>query len=303
MTDPYGIIDLASLKKPTGAAAGSGGAAGSSAPGTHEVAVTEQGLEQLVADSQRIPTLLLVTSSRVPEGQAYLDAMRRAVDAKGGALRLATVDADTQQRVAAALRVQQLPTLMLLLMGQVQPIAEAVLPLSEIEPLLTQILDVARQQGMELPEGEGQDAAQMPAEEPLPPLVAEAYEAIEAGNFDAAVTAFEKQLDQTPADAEAKAGLSTVQLMRRTQGVDLESVRTDAANSPRDLQAQLLAADVDMLGGHVDDAFGRLLDLLRGADQETKDAVRARLLELFEIAGSGDPRVAAARKRLANLLY
>lgn len=303
MTDPYGIIDLASLKKPAGAAAGSGGAAGSSAPGTHEVAVTEQGLEQLVADSQRIPTLLLVTSSRVPEGQAYLDAMRRAVDAKGGALRLATVDADTQQRVAAALRVQQLPTLMLLLMGQVQPIAEAVLPLSEIEPLLTQILDVARQQGMELPEGEGQDAAQMPAEEPLPPLVAEAYEAIEAGNFDAAVTAFEKQLDQTPADAEAKAGLSTVQLMRRTQGVDLESVRTDAANSPRDLQAQLLAADVDMLGGHVDDAFGRLLDLLRGADQETKDAVRARLLELFEIAGSGDPRVAAARKRLANLLY
>ncbi|MCT1774576.1 co-chaperone YbbN [Brachybacterium sp. p3-SID957] len=303
MTDPYGIIDLAYLKKPTGAAAGSGGAAGSSAPGTHEVAVTEQGLEQLVADSQRIPTLLLVTSSRVPEGQAYLDAMRRAVDAKGGALRLATVDADTQQRVAAALRVQQLPTLMLLLMGQVQPIAEAVLPLSEIEPLLTQILDVARQQGMELPEAEGQDAAQTPAEEPLPPLVAEAYEAIEAGNFDAAVTAFEKQLDQTPADAEAKAGLATVQLMRRTQGVDLESVRTDAANSPRDLQAQLLAADVDMLGGHVDDAFGRLLDLLRGADQETKDAVRARLLELFEIAGSGDPRVAAARKRLANLLY
>lgn len=305
MTDPYGIIDLASLKKPAGAQDGAGGtgSAGGSAPGAHEVAVTEQGLEQLVADSQRIPTLLLVTSSRVPEGQAYLDAMRRAVDSKGGAVRLATVDADTQQRVAAALRVQQLPTLLLLLMGQVQPIAEAVLPESEMEPLLTQILDVARQQGMDLPEGEPQEGEQQPAEEPLPPLVAEAYEAIEAGNFDAAVSAFEKQLAQTPADAEAKAGLSTVQLMRRTQGVDLDTVRTNAADAPQDLQAQLLAADVDMLGGHVDDAFGRLLDLLRGADQDTKDTVRERLLELFEIAGPEDPRVGAARKRLANLLY
>ena len=82
MTDPYGIIDLASLKKPTGAAAGSGGAAGSSAPGTHEVAVTEQGLEQLIADSQQIPTLLLVTSGRVSEGPTYLAALRRGVDAK-----------------------------------------------------------------------------------------------------------------------------------------------------------------------------------------------------------------------------
>lgn len=301
MSDPYGVIDFASLKKPAGAADSS--SATGSATGTHEVAVTEQGLEQLVADSQRIPTLLLVTSSRVPDGQAYLDALRRGVDAKGGALRLAMVDADTQQRVAAALRVQQLPTLMLLLKGQVQPIAEAVLPSTEIEPLLTQIVEVARQQGMDLPEGARQDSDAADAQEHLPPLVAEAYQAIEAGNLDAAVSAFEKQLSQAPADAEAKAGLATVQLMRRTQGADLETVRTRAAQAPQDLEAQLLAADMDMLGGHVDDAFGRLLDQLRGADQDTKDTVRTRLLELFEIAGPDDPRVAAARKRLANLLY
>lgn len=309
MTDPYGIIDLASLKKPAGAqgstgAQGSGGAGTASAPGAHEVAVTEQGLEQLVADSQRIPTLLLVTSSRVPQGEEYLAGLRAAVDAKGGAVRLATVDADTQPRVAAALRVQQLPSLMLMMLGQVQPIVESVLPTSELEPLVTQVVDLARQQGMDVPAaGEGEDGAAQPAEEPLPPLIAEAYEAIESGDLDGAVAAFEKQLAQTPADAEAKAGLSTVRLMHRTQGADLEQVRTRAANSPEDLQAQLLAADVDMLGGHVDDAFGRLLDLLRGADQDTKDTVRERLLELFEIAGPDDPRVAAARKRLANLLF
>src|SRR5690625_6170723 len=97
------MIDLASLKKPAAGAAG----AGASRPSAHEVAVTEQGLEQLVADSQRTPTLILVTSPRVAEGEQFLGSLRRAVDAQGGAVRLATVDADAQQRVAAALKVEQ----------------------------------------------------------------------------------------------------------------------------------------------------------------------------------------------------
>jgi len=298
VTDPYGIIDLAALKQPVGGAPG-GGAPGT--PSAHEVAVTEQGLEQLIADSQQIPTLLLVTSARVPEGEQFLTSLRRAVDLQGGAVRLATVDADTQQRVAGALRVEQLPTLLLLLKGQLQPIVQAVIPDAEIDNLLTQVLEVARQQGMELPEGGAGEP--QPQEEPLPPLIAEAYDAIERGDLDAAVEAYQKQLQEAPADAEAKAGLATVSLMRRTQGADLAAARDAAAQQPADLDAQLLVADLDMLGGHVEDAFARLLEQLRGADQETKDTVRARLLELFEVAGPADPRVAPARKRLANLLF
>lgn len=298
MTDPYGVIDLAALKQPAGGQVA--GAADAGTPSAHEIAVTEQGLEQLIADSQQIPTLLLVTSSRVPDGAQFLASLRRGVDAQGGAIRLGTVDADTQQRVAGALRVQQLPTLLLLIQGQLQPIVQSVLPDAEIDSLLTQVVEVARQQGMELPEGE---APQAPAEEPLPPLIAEAYAAIERGDLDAAEAAYRSQLQEAPADAEAKAGLATVSLMQRTSDADLAAAREAAAQRPADLDAQLLVADLDMLGGHVEDAFGRLLEQLRGADQETKDAVRARLLELFEVAGPDDPRVGPARKRLANLLF
>lgn len=301
MTDPHGIIDLAALKQPAGAGPGGGQSAGAGTTSAHEVAVTEQGLEQLVADSQTVPTLMLVTSSRVPDSEQFLASLRRAVDAQGGAVRLAVVDADTQQRVAAALRVQQLPTLLLLILGQIQPIVQSVLPDAEVDNLMTQVLELAKQQGMEVSAVEGEQEA--PAEEPLPPLIAEAYEAIEKGDLDGAVAAYEKQLSQSPADAEAKAGLAAVSLMRRTQDIDADTVRQDAAQRPTDLEAQLRVADLDMLGGHVDDAFTRLLDHLRGADQETKDAIRARLLDLFEVAGPADPRVAAARKRLANLLF
>lgn len=291
MTDPYGIIDLGALKHP---------AADGGEIGAHEVAVTEQGLEQLIEDSQTIPTVLVVTSARIPEVGPFLSTLRSAVNAKGGAVRLATVDADTQPRVAQALRVQQLPTVLLLLLGQLQPIAESVIPDEQIPSLLDQVVEVAQQQGMQVAAG---DAPEAPAEEPLPPLIQEAYDKIDAGDLNGAASAYEAQLAQAPADAEAKAGLASVRLMQRTAGADLQAVRDAAAQAPQDLAAQLAVADLDMLGGHVDDAFARLLDQLRGADQETKDLVRARLLELFDVVGGEDPRVGAARKRLANLLY
>lgn len=303
MTDPYGVIDLASLKKPEGSE-------GAGAVGEHEVTVDEANLEQMIQDSASVATLLLVTSSRVPGIDELLGALRSGVDAKGGALRLAVVDADTQPRVAGALRVQQLPTLMLLLQGQLQPIAESMVPADQIPGLLDQIVQVAQQTGLDVSgagDGQGADGAGAddgaPAQPELPPLLQTAYDAIEAGDLSGAQTAFEEHLNQNPADAEAKAGLATVHLMERTRDAQLDAARQAAADAPQDLDAQLLVADLDMLGGHVDDAFGRLLDLLRGADQDTKDRVRARLLDLFEVAGPEDPRVGPARKRLANLLF
>src|SRR5699024_11091831 len=137
--------------------------------------------------------------ARVPEADQFLSGLRRGVDAQGGAVRLGIVDADTQQRVAGALRVQQLPTLLLLIQGQLQPIVQSVIPDAEIDNLLTQVVEVARQQGMELPEGEA--ASQEPQEEPLPPLIAEAHEAIERGDLDAAVASYEKHRPGSPADA------------------------------------------------------------------------------------------------------
>ena len=70
-----------------------------------------------------------------------------------------------------------------------------------------------------------------------------------------------------------------------------------------DLAAQMLVADLDVSGGHVDDAFDRLLTLFPTQDADGKNAVRTRLLELFEVVGNDDPRVTAARRRLTMLLY
>ena len=76
-----------------------------------------------------------------------------------------------------------------------------------------------------------------------------------------------------------------------------------AAAAPADVEAQLAVADLDVSGGHLEDAFLRLLDLFPTLDQGGKDRVRTRMLDYFEIAGPEDERVAIARRQLTNLLY
>lgn len=293
MTDPYGMIDLASLRKDSG----SGGPSGT--PGRYEVSVTEQDLQDVIAQSSQVATLLVVTSSRVPDGAAFLDELRRAVDAQSGLLRLATVDADTQARVAQALQVRSIPTVLLLVRGQVQPLFEGVIPSSELDPLVAQVVQLAQQQGMT---GLAESTEQPEAEE-LSPLEQEAFDAIEAGDLDRAEQAYSSILADSPGDAAASAGVATVHLMQRTGDADLNAARAAAADDPADLDAQLLVADLDVLGGHVDDAFARLLTAMRGSDTETRDRVRTRLLELFDVVGHDDPRVAPARRKMANLLF
>ena len=61
-------------------------------------------------------------------------------------------------------------------------------------------------------------------------------------------------------------------VLQRTQGADLNAARAAAAGAPDDVDAQTLVADLDLLGGHVDDAFTRLVNLVA----RTSDADRAR---------------------------
>jgi putative thioredoxin len=142
-----------------------------------------------------------------------------------------------------------------------------------------------------------------PVEEPLPPHHQEAYDAIARGDYAAAVAEYRTAIAQNPRDALAVAGLAQASLLLRLDGAVAADVRAAAADRPDDVDAQLAVADLDVSGGHLDDAFDRLLELFPSLAPAAKDAVRTRLLEYFEIAGPEDERVIAARRRLTSLLY
>ena len=132
---------------------------------------------------------------------------------------------------------------------------------------------------------------------------ATAFDAIERGDLDGAAAAYEKALKENPADGDAQLGLAQVGLMRRTQGVDLQAARDAAAQQPDDVDAQTAVADLDVLGGHVEDAFGRLVDLVRRTSGDDRERARAHLLQLFAVVGSHDERVRKARTALMSALF
>jgi putative thioredoxin len=152
---------------------------------------------------------------------------------------------------------------------------------------------------------DGADGAEAaPAvDEPLPPHHQEAYDAISNGDYATAIREYETAIAQNPRDQLAVAGLAQVSLLARLEKASAESVRAAAAAQPEDAATQLAVADLDVAGGHLEDAFGRLLDLFPTLDAAAKNLVRTRVLEYFEIAGADDPRVIAARRRLTGLLY
>lgn len=110
-------------------------------------------------------------------------------------------------------------------------------------------------------------------------------------------------LNDDPANPEAKLGLAQAELLHRVQDLDPQAVRKEAAENPADVQAQIRAADLDLVGGHVEDAFGRLVDAVKRSAGDDREAARRRLLELFEVIGAEDPRVTAGRTALARVLF
>jgi putative thioredoxin len=197
------------------------------------------------------------------------------------------------------------PTVAALIGGRPVGLFAGVIPEDQVRDVVQQVLELAQQNGVTgtavAPGGSAAPAA--PVEEPLPPHHAEAYAYIEQGDYAAAAAEYRTAIAQNPRDSLAAAGLAQVELLRRLDGRVADEVRAAAAAGPEDVDAQLLVADLDLSGGHVEDAFDRLLSLFPAADADGREAVRQRLLEHFEVVGLDDPRVAVARRRLARLLY
>ena len=157
--------------------------------------------------------------------------------------------------------------------------------------------------GRHQPRTGGAPAAEEGAEPVSDPRDAAAEAALAADDIETAVAEYQKLVDANPADGEAAAGLAMARLLQRTRGVDLQAAREAAAADPDDVAAQTLVADLDLLGGHVDDAFNRLIELVRRTAGDERNAAREHLLGLFGAVGNDDPRVQSGRQRLASALF
>ncbi|WP_407317083.1 tetratricopeptide repeat protein [Isoptericola halotolerans] len=304
---PRGAVDLSALNRPQSPPPGEPG--GAPTAGGYVVDLTEESFQQVVQDSTKYLVVVLLWKPTDQTNADLATTLGTIADELAGKFLLGRLDVDAHPQIAAAFQAEGVPTVVAVLQGQPVPLFAGGAPAEQVRGVLDQLLAAAEQNGVtgRAPAQDGSapvaDEPVEEPEEPLPPLHQEAYDAIERDDLDGAAAAYAKALKQDPKDTQAVAGLAQVGLMQRTRGADLQQVRTAGADAPSDVDAQLAVADLDMLGGKVDDAFARLLELLPAADDDGKEKLRTRLVEYFEVVGVSDPRVGKARRHLAMYLY
>jgi putative thioredoxin len=255
--------------------------------------VTAENLQpEILPLSNSKPVIILCWSARSAESVSTLRALGNLEAADSGKWVLATVDIDTEAPVAQALQARTIPYGVVFIGGQAIPFLEQALSESQLREVITKILTLASQQGI--------------GEEPLEPTEPEEDEALAAldqGDFATAEAAYKKLLARKPNDNFAKLGLSQVQLLIRTEGLDGQKIMEDAIKNPEDITIQLQCADVEVMSGYLEPAFERLLHLVVLLDGAEQKLVKDRLLELFGLVDPADSRVIKARASLANALF
>ena len=309
-----GAIDLSQLAaRAKAAAAPSPGAPGTPAPAggaSYVLESSEQTFEgDAIRPSTQHPVVVELYSPRVASGQQLSDALAAVANASEGRFLLVRLDVDTAPGIVQALQLQAVPTVLAIISGQAVPLFQGVLPREQVQQAVDQVLKTAlangmvgRAQAVAPRAGAAGDDLGAGADEGQPdPRFAAADELLAAGDFAAARDEFDRLLRANPQDAEAALGKAQAGLFARATALD-PALTQARAGDPADVQAQLDAADLDLVSGAVEQAFDRLLAVVRrgGADRET---ARVRLLELFETVGPTDPRVLAARRSLMAALF
>jgi putative thioredoxin len=272
--------------------------------------VDEASFESVANLSMQHPVIVELTLPTAAETRGIDESLIELTNQAEGRWLLARIDVGKSQRLAQALGVQAVPTVLALIAGQVAPLFQGTRDKAEVKAVLDQVVQVAVSNGLTgraqpVPGGAlAQSAAQPDNAEPvIDPRFAAADAAISRGDLGAAEAEFDKLLTANPRDKEAAAGKAQVGLVRRVQDLDVAAVMAAADAAPDDIEAQLKAADVEVAGGDPAAGFARLIGLVKRTKDKVRDGVRERLVELFSTLPPQDQTVAKARRDLTSALF
>ncbi|ORA14516.1 tetratricopeptide repeat protein [Mycobacterium asiaticum] len=299
-----GAVDLSGLKQRAQQKATAGPTGRPSAPSAPEsgapgevriVQVTEANFEdEVINRSDEVPVVVLLWSPRSDVCVDLLETLSGLAAEDNGTWVLAAANVDAAPGIARIFGVQAVPTVVALAAAQPVSSFQGPQPADQLRSWIDSLLDATA--------GKLRGPANSGQAQQVDPVLAEARQQLEAGDFEAARASYQTILDADPGSVEAKAAIRQIDFLTRATAQRPDAVAAaDAA--PDDIEAAFAAADVQILNQDVAAAFERLTALVRRTSGDDRTKVRTRLIELFELFDPADPEVVAGRRNLANALY
>lgn len=248
-------------------------------------------------------------------------ALERAVRAAGGAVKLVKMNIDDHPSIAGQLGIQSIPAVIAFKDGQPVDGFMGAIPESQIN-------DFIRKVG-----GTNDGGANRIAE-----VLAQAGQALAAGDADMAEQIYSAVLDQAPDNVDAITGLAGIMFERgeldaaselvdsipegTKESTALAGVRAkltlarEAAKlgdpaalerrlgeNPKDHEARFDLAMIQNVQDKRGEAAENLLSIIKADRTWREDGARAQLLKFFEAWGPTDEATLSARRRLSSLLF
>jgi len=297
-----GAVDLAAVKARSDAAARAAEAPPPAA-GSSVLDVTEASFQSEVLDrSFQVPVLIDMWAEWCQPCKQLSPVLEKLAAEGNGSWLLAKIDVDANPRIQQALQVQSIPAVFAVIGGQLLQGFQGALPEAQVREFVAAVLEAAKEAGLSGPLDAPQADETASVEEPDDPRFTAAEQALEAGDYAAAITHYQAIVDAEPGNSDAIMAVRQVRLMQRVEDLD-PSIFARAQAAPQDVSLQLAAADLDLGSGDPEGALRRLLDLLPRVSGDERDTVRERLVEYFDLLGADDERVAPARREMARALF
>jgi putative thioredoxin len=276
-------------------------------------------MKEVIEASQEVPVIVDFWAPWCGPCKTLGPALEAAVTAAKGKVRMAKVNVDENQQIAAQLRIQSIPTVYAFWQGKPVDAFQGALPASEIKAFIDKLSGLGGDGGL----GEALDAADAMLAEGAAVDAAETYAAIlgeepenaraygglvsahlALGNLDQA----EGLLGAAPA-AIAKAveiEAARAQLALARQAADAGPVAElleQVLAQPDNHQARFDLAQALYAAGKVEGAVEELLELFK-RDRDWKDgAAKTQLFTIFEALKPTDPIVQKGRRKLSSMIF
>ncbi|MFA6280459.1 MAG: thioredoxin [Bdellovibrionales bacterium] len=254
-----------------------------------------------------------------------MPTLEKVVRETKGAVKLAKIDIDKNQQIAAQMQVQSVPAVFAFYKGQPVDGFMGALPESQIKQWLAQLIQTTGAGGGD---SDGLDKALLQAATLLKEGDAETALSIYTDIFHEApdqVEAFagilrcmlalgqtEKASMVLESAAPALAGHKILNPIRtaldlaaqaKKTGGSLQALKDKLAKAPNDHQARFDLAMAAYAAQDVQTAIDELLEIVRRDRKWKDDGARQQVVKLFEALGFDHPATVEGRKKLSTLLF